>query len=464
MTRMTLRWRVAVALVAVVVPIALGFTFFSYRLRRETLLEGTYDAVLARMESGGRERCEARETFDARPERHEGRRARRLARRAVELVARYDASLVSGDPHAPSLDPSIGKAFASGEVAVLDPTSPRGIPRVALRMPWDEGPCAVVLVPAPRAILAGGFARDLVILLGVLALALVAATFALGPPLRRLDLLSKAVAASEGKGVAALAVPDEARGADEIGVLAQALSRSVASARVQVEELEARDAALRAYVDGTTHDLALPLTVIQGHLASLGASAARHEPIDEKELAGASASANYLGQLSANLAAAARLEGKAPLEKRPVDLVALVERVTERLMPIARHRDVELASAVPDRPVMFSGDELLLERAFANLIHNAIRHRGSAPGHVAVLLTEDPIRITIKSDGGPVDARTLAALRAGEVPADAARTRGRGLGLRIVREVASLHGLSVQFRQSEGDEGLEVTLEALPQA
>jgi signal transduction histidine kinase len=276
--------------------------------------------------------------------------------------------------------------------------------------------------------------------------------------------LSKAVAASEGKGVAALAVPDEARGADEIGVLAQALSRSVASARVQVEELEARDAALRAYVDGTTHDLALPLTVIQGHLASLGASAARHEPIDEKELAGASASANYLGQLSANLAAAARLEGKAPLEKRPVDLVALVERVTERLMPIARHRDVELASAVPDRPVMFSGDELLLERAFANLIHNAIRHRGSAPGHVAVLLTEDPIRITIKSDGGPVDARTLAALRAGEVPADAARTRGRGLGLRIVREVASLHGLSVQFRQSEGDEGLEVTLEALPQA
>jgi hypothetical protein len=171
MTRMTLRWRVAVALVAVVVPIALGFTFFSYRLRRETLLEGTYDAVLARMESGGRERCEARETFDARPGRHEGRRARRLARRAVELVARYDASLVSGDPHAPSLDPSIGEAFASGEVAVLDPTSPRGIPRVALRMPWDEGPCAVVLVPAPRAILAGGFARDLVILLGVLALA-----------------------------------------------------------------------------------------------------------------------------------------------------------------------------------------------------------------------------------------------------------------------------------------------------
>ena len=150
MTRMTLRWRVAVALVAVVVPIALGFTFFSYRLRRETLLEGTYDAVLARMESGGRERCEARETFDARPGRHEGRRARRLARRAVELVARYDASLVSSDPHAPSLDPSIGEAFASGEVAVLDPTSPRGTPRVALRMPWDEGPCAVVLVPAPR--------------------------------------------------------------------------------------------------------------------------------------------------------------------------------------------------------------------------------------------------------------------------------------------------------------------------
>ncbi len=35
---MSLRWRVALALVAVVVPIALGFALFSYRVRREALL------------------------------------------------------------------------------------------------------------------------------------------------------------------------------------------------------------------------------------------------------------------------------------------------------------------------------------------------------------------------------------------------------------------------------------------
>lgn len=453
---MTLRWRVALALVAVVFPVALGFVFISYEMRREALLETTYEAVLGRMENGGRERCEAHQALDDLGEgRRHGRRARRV-RRALQLVASYDAHLVSQDPSAPRLDPSIAEAFREGEVAFIDPGSPRSAPRVALRMPWDEGPCAVLLVPAPRAILAGGFVRDLALLFGVLLLAVLAATFALGPPLRRLGLLSGAVSASEQRGLSALEIPVASRGTDEIGVLADALARSAVSARAQVAALEQRDAALREYVDGTTHDLALPLTVIQGHLAAL-AESARSEA-DTRELRGAAASAHYLAQLSANLAAAARLDGHGPLSKRPVDLRALVLRVTERLEPIARHREVELAASVPDAPRIVEGDELLLERAIANLIHNAIRHRGPGPGHVAVLLRDDPLSLIVKSDGAPVDRATLEALRRKEVPSDPARTRGRGLGLRVVHQVAALHGLALRFELGEGG-SLEVHLE-----
>ena len=95
----------------------------------------------------------------------------------------------------------------------------------------------------------------------------------------------------------------------------------------------------------------------------------------------------------------------------------------------------------------------------SELVHNAIRHRApsSEAGHVAVIVARAPLRITIKSDGGVIDEAALASLRTGSVPSDVARTRGRGLGLSIVRKVAALHGLDVGFARGEGD-SLEVTL------
>ncbi len=447
----SLRWRVAIAVVALVLPTTLAFSFFSYRVRREAQIETVYESVVARMENGGRERCEAHAEL-ALP-----RRRGRRARMGLELVGRYDAALRPSDPAAPVLSAAIGAAFDAGDTAVLDPDAPRAAPRLALRMPWDEGPCAVLLVRAPRSAALEGIPRDLVLALVVLVLALSAATLALGPPLRRLGQLSSAVRASGRAG--ALELPPGSRGEDEIGVLAVALAEASGRDRAHVAALESRDRALREYVDGTTHDLALPLTVIQGHLAALGESAERSVPADPADVRGAAASANYLAQLSANLAAAARLEGGAPVEKREVDLGPLVQRVLDRLAPIARHRRVELAAALPDVPAILDGDELLLERALANLVHNAIRHRGSSiePGHVAVIVASSPLRVTVKSDGTSIDEVALAALRAGDVPPDVARTRGRGLGLSIVRKVATLHGLSIEFARGEGG-SLEVTL------
>jgi signal transduction histidine kinase len=375
-------------------------------------------------------------------------------------VASYDAALHSRDPRAPVLGPPIAAAFEAGEVAVIDPAAPRATPRIALRMPWDEGPCAVMLVAAPRAIVAGGLVRDVGLALGVLALAVLVAVVVLRPPLQRLDRLADAV--DRAGATAQLSVPDDVRGSDEVGVLAEALARSAAASRAHLAALETKDRALRDYVDGTTHDLALPLTVLLGHLSALDAAASAGEPASAAEVAGAVASANYLAQLAANLAAAARLEGGEPMETRPVDLGALSERVAARLRPIAVHRGIELAVATPDRPVLVPADELLLERALANLVHNAIRHgrrdrdAGSTPaGHVAVVVSERGL--TVKNDGDPVPPEVIAALRDGETPPDVARTRGRGLGLTIVRKVAALHHMTVAFTPGD-DGGLEVSL------
>lgn len=444
---MSLRVKVALALVVVVVPLALALALLGVRARREAVLETTYAATVARMEAGGRERCEAHDD-DFRP-----RRRDRPHGATSRILAAFDAAY-AGDGDEP-LPPSVIAALESGDVAVALPTPHRD--RIALRMPWSDGPCAIVVVEARRGTALGQRAamRDLVVSLGVLLAAVVAAMVALGPTLRRLGLLSDAVRAA---GSSALRVPDPVRGNDEVGALAKALEDADRRSREHVDRLEARDRALRDYVDGTTHDVALPITVLQGHLAAMTETTRRGELPAADDVSGAVAATQYLAQLSGNLAAAARLDGEAPLERRSIDLGALATRVTERLLPIARHRRVELACSVPDAPLLFDGDELLLERALANLVHNAIRHRSpDGEGHVAVLVEPGP-RVRVLGDGAPATDDMLALLRRGEIPADPGRTRGRGLGLRIVRQVAGAHELALRFERAEGG-GLEVVLE-----
>ena len=86
--------------------------------------------------------------------------------------------------------------------------------------------------------------------------------------------------------------------------------------------------ALREFLADTTHDLAIPLTVLQGHLSSLRdvqASAALDSAIDE---------AHYIGALLHNLGAAAKLEAhELALQRTPVELGALVMRVLTGNIP-----------------------------------------------------------------------------------------------------------------------------------
>src|SRR6185503_14512935 len=115
--------------------------------------------------------------------------------------------------------------------------------------------------------------------------------------------------------------------------------------RAHLSEVEEREATLRTFLANTTHDVMLPLTVLQGHLSNLRRDAATGA-FDERRLAAAAEEAHYIGSLLQNLAAAAKLEGGRPLERHPFDLAALVERVIERHRPVASAAGVGLEHAV----------------------------------------------------------------------------------------------------------------------
>jgi signal transduction histidine kinase len=164
---------------------------------------------------------------------------------------------------------------------------------------------------------------------------------------------------------------------DEVATLGRAFNEAGATVRVQLSEIRAREETLRKFVADTTHDVAIPMSVLQGHLSSLDeALAGRSAPESDarSHLQDAIKETHYMASLLRNLAVATKLgEANAPLAIGPVNLSALVERVIGRHRPIARASRVELDFAVPASPLVQQTDATLLEQAVGNLVDNAIR-------------------------------------------------------------------------------------------
>ncbi len=362
----------------------------------------------------------------------------------------YGADLTSQNPAAPVLPEEVRRAMAERDALALPGSWQSSTVRVLVRVPQAAEACAYVLAQGTTERWLGGILPPthlwLLPLLAVLGVVLLA----VGPVVRRLQQLTRAAHRSEqsdySDGV-------DLGGSDEIGELARSLDGAARRVRGQLAETERRERALREFVANTTHDIMIPLTVLQGHLA-----AAASKPDEPRGIAAAMDEAHYLGALIHNLAMAAKLDTAAAEPSRArVDLNALVERVVMRHRAIARSLDVAMDHAVPAALVTTDGDVTMLEQAVTNLVYNAIRHNRPG-GHVAIVLEAEPgagapgFSLAVIDDGPGVSDEELPRLAERGFRGNAARTRapeGRGLGLDIVRRVAALHGLALGFQRSE---------------
>ena len=334
---MKLRARLALTLGFAAVSLLLLLGWAQSRWHSQLRVEALAEAAVHRMESGGRERCEANP--GAWPGARADRRTRRRAGPPHQALPRhrifaYDADFHSANPDNPVFPAKLAKRLRAGsEVAAVRSADQRRA-QVAVQMPWKEGPCSVVLMRAkapPRwfsgAVLMPAFLVALVVIL--------VALFAAGPIVRRVRQLTESV---RGLGSGS-EDPIHVEGNDEIAELGTAFEQSRQTIQAQLSALREREAALRNYIANTTHDVMLPLSVLQGHLVSLQQRIEAGETLDAKAIVPSIEESQYLGSLMHNLNAAARLEANEGLAHRdPIDLGRLTERVVDRHRPIAKRK------------------------------------------------------------------------------------------------------------------------------
>lgn len=443
---MRLRARLAVVLFFTSLPLGIAVWWIDVSFERHEIERSAREAALSFMQSGARQRADNHpEFFPRRPPPefrrpdHGHHRRRDEAGRPPHLMHfwAYRKDFVSGNAHAPDFPPVLRRELAAGEDSASIIVGDTML--VGVKMPWDEGESAHILVERKL----DAVDAETGLLWGIVAMAatmLMAVFIAAGPIVRRIRTLQREV--REGQA--------SVSGSDEIADLAASFNQAF-------EAAADREKALRRFIADTTHDVMLPLTVLQGHLDAIGKGDRGAETIRK-----AQEEADYMGSLMHNLAAAAKLEGsEQPISSQAFCLRAVVERVASRHTPMANVRGVELAYAIPDEGVMIGGDITLIEQAISNIVHNAVRYNREG-GHVSIVVETQNGRFEVRvTDDGPgVSDEQLAKLGERSFRTDEARTRdpdGLGLGMHIAQDVAVRHGFELDFAHVEGG-GLEVTL------
>lgn len=444
---MSLRTRLFVTSLILAVPLAVALFLVDERVRLGFMEEDLRRSVGVDVANGLLARCEAAPPTTGRPGRGVGREPERRRpappprRDGYEFYA-YDIAGRATAADAPPLPHD-----RSGTTVSRFWSGPgRGVQLVVPLA--TSGPCAVVLARINPNF---GALRDQAVALGLVIVSVLAAAWLVaGPLIARLRRLQDGVRRSAASHYAEPVVED---GRDEVAALAGAFNEAGGHVRSRLVEVQAREAALRNFVANTTHDVAIPLTVLQGHLDELDRAAAGL-PAVRAHVQAAVQEAHYMASLLRNLGTATTLDkAGAPVVLSAVDLSAMVERVVMRHRPIARACGVELNVAVPDPPLVADTDVTLLEQALSNLVDNAVRynHRG---GHVAVLLDRsgDHFGLSVADDGPGVTDQELAHLTTRRFRGSDARTRrpdGHGLGLAIVTESVAHLGVSLTFRRPE---------------
>ncbi len=254
----------------------------------------------------------------------------------------------------------------------------------------------------------------------------------------------------------------------EVGRLGRALNGMLAQIESAFWSRAASEAAargseerMRRFVADASHELRTPLTTIRGFAELYRQGGARDPEALDRLMRRIEDQAARMGLLVEDLLLLARLDQARPLERGPVDLLAVAAEAVNDARAVAPDRRIELAATGRDdgdgTPPIVLGDEPRLRQVVANLMSNALTH--TPPG--------TPIEVragTREFHGGTWAVIEVTDHGPGLAPeqaervferfyrADPARSHdgGSGLGLAIVAALAAVHGGNAEVDTRRG--------------
>jgi two-component system sensor histidine kinase TctE len=279
--------------------------------------------------------------------------------------------------------------------------------------------------------------------LGLLLGALLFVRFAVDRGLRPLTVVSAAIAA---RGQDLLTPVSEAGLPWEARILVTRINELLS-------RLQQTFSAQRRFVSDAAHQLRTPLATV-----SLQAERAQRSPDSESRNQALRALQSQIvraARVTQQLLALARSgpEAAATRTLSLLDLSALARSAGENWIGLALARRIDFGFVAPAQPVMIQGHAGLLEELINNLIDNALRYcpQGSSVTLSVAAAPRPELTVTDDGPGIPESERERIFERFHRGLSE--DTEGCGLGLAIVREIATVHGAAVKAEPGREERG-----------
>jgi two-component system sensor histidine kinase CreC len=204
---------------------------------------------------------------------------------------------------------------------------------------------------------------------------------------------------------------------------------------------------IEQYVRALTHELKSPISAIRG-AAEILETPALDEARRTQFLENVKHETHRIQDLADRMLELSELEARRALpEQAKVLLAPLVRTIAESHEPVTLQRSIALAIEVPADAAAL-GDAFLIHLAISNLVSNAVEFSPDA-GHVRVTVTTEPagVRVVVEDEGPgiPEFARARVFERFYSLARPHTGRKSTGLGLNLVKEIATLHGGSVEL-------------------
>jgi len=216
-----------------------------------------------------------------------------------------------------------------------------------------------------------------------------------------------------------------------------------------------------------SHELRTPIGTILTHLEILLLPDISEE-IRQQSLHLLQMETRRMARLINQMLELGRLETSAEIERRPVDLLALVEQAIAQSAPQAEGRDIALSLQAQTPLPLVVGQEDRLLQVFLNLLDNGIKY--SRPGDrviVSLGRVEEGVECVVCDTGPGIPAEHLPHVSRRFYRAVPRKIEGSGLGLALVEEILRRHQsrLEIESRAVGEETGTRVyfVLPVLPE-
>ena len=249
-----------------------------------------------------------------------------------------------------------------------------------------------------------------------------------------------------------------------VGDLREANERLVLAALNASElEAEAEQANKRhvAFLAMAAHELRNPLLPLR--LAAQMLTRSRSEEELRKLQETINGQVSHMARMIGDLLDGSRIStGKFRLERRIVDLSAILDFAIENCEPAMDARHHQFKRLGPSGPLSVNGDQTRLVQIFSNLLENAAKY-SPVGGEIslATAASEDKVVITVSDNGIGISAQALPhvfELFVQDEHAAATNGQGLGIGLAVVRELVEAHGGAVVASSAGKDQGSQFTV------